>query len=284
MIGGGLRAEHFQAFRDRFGIEEVFEFYGASEFNTSFVNILNLNGTVGLSVPGWALVRFDPETGAPVRNSRGRLIRVGRREPGLLVSRVTPRFTFDGYTDPKESEGKRLRDAFRKGDVWVSSGDIMRRVGLGHLRFVDRVGDTFRWKGENVATLEVERALGREPWIRETCVVGVRVPGHGGRAGLAVIVPTEEAWSSAEPPWAARALVRRLDARLPPFAVPVFLRIERGLERTSTLKNRRAAMREQALDRAGKGDRRWVRTAGAPAYEPLSADLLAAIEAGKRRL
>jgi acyl-CoA synthetase (AMP-forming)/AMP-acid ligase II len=273
-LGNGLRPAIWGAFKERFGIEQVFELYAASEMNISFINLLNLEETVGLCPAKWALVQYDPETGEPKRDPKGRLTEVPRGAPGLLVAEVTARYPYEGYSDPEASEGKLIRDAFKKGDVWFVSGDLLRDVGFGHLAFVDRLGDTFRWKGENVSTLEVERALLRVPGVREAVVYGVTVPGHPGRAGMAALV--------VGPGFDPVACAAALRAELPSYAVPVFLRAVPALHTTSTFKHQKTALRDEGFDPAHVPGDLWVLSAGT--YERLDAAAHGRLLAGALRI
>ncbi|MDQ2637879.1 MAG: long-chain-acyl-CoA synthetase, partial [Actinomycetota bacterium] len=156
ICGNGLRPAIWDDFTQRFGIKRVCEFYAASEGNTAFVNVLNIDKTTGICPSPIVFVEYDEASGDPVRDKNGRVRKVKNGEPGLLLSKVSNFQPFDGYTDDKESEKKLVRDAFKDGDVWFNTGDLMRSQGFGHAAFTDRLGDTFRWKGENVATTEVE--------------------------------------------------------------------------------------------------------------------------------
>ena len=160
IAGNGLRPEIWDEFTARFNIGRVCEFYAASEGNTAFINVFNVPKSAGCSPLPLAYVQYDTDTGEPLRGADGRVQRVPAGEPGLLLSPVTRLQPFDGYTDPSASEKKLVRNAFRDGDCWFNTGDVMSPQGMGHAAFVDRLGDTFRWKGENVATTQVERALG----------------------------------------------------------------------------------------------------------------------------
>lgn len=159
ICGNGLRPEIWDEFTTRFGVARVCEFYAASEGNSAFINIFNVPRTAGVSPMPLAFVEYDLDTGDPLRDASGRVRRVPDGEPGLLLSRVNRLQPFDGYTDPVASEKKLVRNAFRDGDCWFNTGDVMSPQGMGHAAFVDRLGDTFRWKGENVATTQVEAAL-----------------------------------------------------------------------------------------------------------------------------
>ncbi len=183
IAGNGLRPEIWDEFTRRFNIGRVAEFYAASEGNTAFINIFNIPKTTGISPMPLAYVEYDAETGEPARDENGRVRKVAPGEPGLLISPVNKLSPFDGYTDKEASEKKLVRNAFKEGDVWFNTGDVMNPQGMRHAAFADRLGDTFRWKGENVATTQVEAALGQDKNVEESTVFGVEVPDTGGRAG-----------------------------------------------------------------------------------------------------
>jgi len=241
IAGNGLRPEIWDEFTGRFGIKRVCEFYAASEGNTAFINIFNIPRSTGISpMPALAYVEYDTETGEPKRDASGRLRKVPAGEPGLLISPVNRLSPFDGYTDPKASEKKLIRDAFKDGDVWFNTGDVMKPQGFGHAAFGDRLGDTFRWKGENVATTEVEAALAADPQVEESTVFGVEIPNTGGRAGMAAVkIRDGDEFDGIE-------LAETLYDRLPSYAIPLFIRIVDGLEATSTFKSRKVDLRDEA--------------------------------------
>jgi len=239
VAGNGLRPEIWDEFTGRFGIDRVCEFYSASEANTAFINIFNVPKTTGVSFLPLAYVEYDADTGEPTRDESGRVRKVPAGEPGLLISPVNRLSPFDGYTDKKASEKKLIRDAFKEGDVWFNTGDVMNPQGLGHASFADRLGDTFRWKGENVATTEVEAALTADPQIEECTVFGVEVPRTGGRAGMAAVKIRDGAeFDGVE-------LAETLYDKLPVYAVPLFVRVVEELEQTTTFKSRKVDLREQ---------------------------------------
>ncbi|WP_428266817.1 long-chain-acyl-CoA synthetase [Haliangium sp.] len=273
ILGVGLRPELWLAFKRRFGIREIYEIYASSEMNTSFLNVMNLDRTVGFSPGRWAIVAFDVDAGEPVRDRRGRLVRVRKGEVGLLITKVSKRFSFDGYTDRRASEHKLLRDVFRAGDQWFDSGDLMRDIGYGHLQFVDRVGDTFRWKSENVATSEVEQVLAGFEGVADCTVYGVEVPGMPGRAGMAAVVPSDPSKTLD-----AAALLAHLERELPGYAVPVFLRIAAELERTGTFKHRKLALREAGYDPGKTNDPLFVHLPGNDAYTRVTSAIYAQIQ------
>lgn len=274
VIGNGLRPELWDVFKQRFGIEHVAEFYGASECNLLFTNGFNAPRTAGFTPLSYAVVKMDHDTQRPLRNAQGRLVKAKRGEEGLLLAKVTPRAPFDGYTDQKSSEAKLLRDAFSKGDCWFDTGDLVREQGFRHVAFVDRLGDTFRWKGENVATAEVEAALLEVPFIEHATVYGVAVPGYDGRAGMAAV--TLKGALDGE------VLVSLLQARLPEYAIPLFLRLREVLETTDTFKFRKVELRDEGINPMRVHEPLLVRQGGT--YVPLDANRAADITEGRVRL
>ena len=178
IVGNGLRTDIWAEFQERFGIARIAEFYGASECNIAFINAYNISETAGTCPLPHKVVAYDPETGGAVRDGNGRLRQVKVGEAGLLLAKVTKAQPFDGYTDDDATEKKLLRDGFKDGDCWFITGDLVRRQGLNHVAFVDRLGDTFRWKGENVATTEVEAEV--LPQDKAAVVQRLRAEGREG--------------------------------------------------------------------------------------------------------
>ncbi|WP_297592344.1 long-chain-acyl-CoA synthetase FadD6 [Mycobacterium sp.] len=241
VIGGnGLRPEIWDEFTTRFGIPRVCEFYASSEGNTAFINIFNVPRTTGIFPMPVAYVEYDPDTGQPLRDDSGRVRRVPAGQPGLLLSPVNRLQPFDGYTDQESTEKKLVRNAFREGDCWFNSGDVMSPQGLGHAAFVDRLGDTFRWKGENVATTQVEAALASDESVEDCTVFGVEVPRTGGRAGMAAVKLRDGA------EFDGQSLARAVYEQLPGYALPLFVRVVESIEQTTTFKSRKVELREQA--------------------------------------
>ncbi|MCV7055730.1 long-chain-acyl-CoA synthetase FadD6 [Mycolicibacterium gilvum] len=248
ICGNGLRPAIWDDFTKRFGIDRVCEFYSASESNTAFVNFFNLDKTTGICPSPIAFVEYD-ESGDPLRDENGRVKKVKKGEPGLLLSKVSNFQPFDGYTDKKESEKKLVRDAFKDGDVWFNTGDLMRSQGFGHAAFTDRLGDTFRWKGENVATTEVEAAVSTDPQVEEATVFGVEVPDTGGRAGMVAIQLKDGK------EFDGKALAKAAFDKLPGYAVPLFVRIVEELAHTSTFKSQKGDLRKEGYGgSSGEGD------------------------------
>ena len=248
IAGNGLRPAIWDDFTERFGIQRVCEFYGASEGNTAFVNVLNVDKTTGICPTPVAFVEYD-ESGDPVRDKEGRVRKVAKGEPGLLLSKVSNFQPFDGYTDKKATEKKLVRDAFKEGDVWFNTGDLMRSQGFGHAAFTDRLGDTFRWKGENVATTEVEAAVSTDSQVEEATVFGVEVPDTGGKAGM-VAIQLKDGQE-----FDGKALADAAYSKLPGYAVPLFVRIVKELAHTSTFKSQKGDLRKEGFGgSSGEGD------------------------------
>lgn len=277
ITGNGLRPEIWQQFQDRFGIERIYEFYGASESNIGFINAFGVSETAGFSPLPFAIVEFDADTDEPVRNAKGHLVKVRKGGVGLLISEVSERRPFDGYTDPAAGEKKLMRNVFKKGDCYFNTGDLVRDQGLRHIQFVDRVGDTFRWKGENVATTEIEGAIARFDSIEHGAVYGVGVPNCEGRAGMAAITLKTGARLD------GRALAAHLTALLPAYAVPLFVRVQPAQETTGTFKYRKVELKQEGFDSTRIADPLFVLIDRARGYEPLTADVHARIQQGDIR-
>jgi len=275
IIGNGLRPEIWAEFQSRFNIANVSEFYGASESNLAFVNGFNVQRTAGFCPMPFAVVQFDADTETPIRDVEGYMISVPVGGIGLLITEVTERTPFDGYTDPKASEAKLLRDVFVSGDCWFNTGDLVRDQGYRHIQFVDRVGDTFRWKGENVATTEVEAAFAGIEGVEQAVVYGVQIPGTDGRAGMAALTLAGE--------FDGAAVARQLETRLPAYAVPLFIRLKADQETTATFKYRKVDLKRQSFDPAQVHDPLYVRMAPGQPYVPLTAERHAAIGRGEWR-
>lgn len=281
IAGNGLRPAIWDEFTNRFGIDRVCEFYAASEGNTAFVNVLNIDKTTGICPTPVAFVEYN-ESGEPVRDKNGRVRKVKNGEPGLLLSKVSSFQPFDGYTDKKASEKKLVRDAFKEGDVWFNTGDLMRSQGFGHAAFTDRLGDTFRWKGENVATTEVEAAVSRDPQVQECTVYGVEVPGTGGRAGMVAIQlkDGEE--------FEGKALANAVYDKLPAYAIPLFVRVVEELAHTSTMKSQKGDLRKQGYGGVeGDGEAKvedpiYVLSGKGEGYVPFYAEYPDDVAAGKK--
>jgi acyl-CoA synthetase (AMP-forming)/AMP-acid ligase II len=277
IIGNGLRPDIWEAFQQRFAIQHIAEFYAASECNLAFVNALNMSGSAGMCPLSFAIVGFDVGTEQPMRDPGDGLMRkVDKGGVGLLITEITDRAPLDGYTDAKATEAKVFRNVFKAGDAWFNTGDLVRDQGFGHIQFIDRVGDTFRWKGENVATTEVEAALCQQAGIQEAVVYGVQVPGADGRAGMAAIQLAEGVNTIDGP-----ALMTGLREALPRYAIPLFLRLRDAHEVTATFKHRKVELKREGFDPAQVSEALWVLTP--EGYTPLTPSHLQAIRAGQFR-
>ena len=274
VIGNGLRPDIWDEFKHRFGIDRICEFYGASEGNLVFVNGFNMDRTAGFCPLPFAVVEYDPETEEPVTDEKGRMKEVAKGETGLLLNKVTDFAPFEGYTDPEASEKKLFRGVFKADDCYFNTGDLVRRQGMRHIAFVDRLGDTFRWKGENVATTQVENALNAFPEIEESVVYGVEVPHADGRAGMAAITPVNKL---ADIDWGA--LVAHLRNELPAYAVPVFIRLRPEQEITGTMKYRKVDLKKQGYSPEGD-EPVFMLAARGERYEPIDDDTRAALADG----
>ena len=277
--GNGMQAEVWTRFTERFGIPRVLEYYAATEGSVSLYNSEQRPGAIGRIPPylahrfPLALIRCDPDTGAALRDAEGRCIRCLPDEVGEAIGPVPENGL---YTDAQASAAKVLRDVFAPGDAWFRSGDLMRRDRAGYFTFVDRMGDTFRWKGENVATREVADALGAYPGIGDVVVYGVAVPGTEGRAGMAALV--------VDPSFRADALHAHLAARLADYAIPVFLRLRPVLAATGTFKPLRSALLREGFDPRVTTDRLFVLDRTRSDYVPLDGALFARVIDGAVRL
>jgi fatty-acyl-CoA synthase len=275
IAGNGLRPEIWDEFTKRFGIARVCEFYASSEGNTAFINFFNVPRTTGISPLPLAYVEYDPDTGAPVRDENGRVRRVPPGKPGLLISPVNRLQPFDGYTDRESTEKKLVRNAFREGDCWFNSGDVMSPQGMGHAAFVDRLGDTFRWKGENVATTQVEAAVASDGSVEQCTVFGVEVPDTGGRAGMAAVQLRDGA------EFDGHSLARAVYSELPSYALPLFVRVVESIAQTTTFKSRKVELRDEGYGPEVK-DPLYVLAGRDEGYVPYYDEYPEEVASGKR--
>ena len=286
VVGNGLRADVWTRFQRRFDIPRILEFYAATESNFSLYNVEGEPGAIG-RVPAFlahrlqiALVAIDEATRAPARGTDGFCIRLGVGEPGEAVARIEAResssASFDGYVSPEDSDRKVLRDVFEPGDAWMRSGDLMRKDARGYFYFSDRLGDSFRWKGENVSSFEVAQVLAACPGVRDANVYGVEVPGFDGRAGMAALAVGDD--------FDLDRLRQSVDAALPSYARPLFLRLCETLETTETFKHKKQALAAQGFEAEGIGGALYFARPGVSSYVPLDAAMRRRICAGEFRL
>lgn len=241
ITGNGLRPELWEPFKSRFNIPEVREFYGSSEGNLACYNLFNQDQTMGMVLGSYAVVKIDTESEEPIRDSQGFMVKSPRGEPGLLLGRITKVTPFDGYTDPGKNESKIFHDVFKPGDAWFNTGDLVKDQGYRHLQFVDRLGDTFRWKGENVSTGEVEMIVNQFSDISESIAYGVEIPDTNGRAGMVAVVLKEGVATLDH-----EKLYAYLKKELPAYAVPVFIRTLNSVNATGTFKYQRTHLKQQS--------------------------------------
>jgi fatty-acyl-CoA synthase len=284
--GNGLRGDVWGAFQGRFAIPRILEFYASTEGNFSLYNVEGEPGAIG-RIPSFlahrfpaALVKFDVETGLPIRDGHGHCIRCDRGEAGEAIGRIGEAECgggrFEGYTTDGDSERKILRDVFAPGDAWFRTGDLMLQDVKGFFRFVDRIGDTFRWKGENVAASEVADILAACPGVIDATVYGVSVPNHDGRAGMAALV-TEHGFDLA-------VLHRHLVERLPAYARPLFLRLRTALDLTGTFKQAKQPLIAEGFDPSLVSDPLYVADPAAGRYVALDTDIFSRMTRGAFRL
>lgn len=279
MIGNGLRPGAWAEFKSRFAVEHICELYAASDGNIGFTNVLNFDNTIGFSLMAWELVAYDHDTGEPLRSTDGFMRKVDKGEEGLLLARIDEKAPLDGYTDPQKTARVVLQDVFNKGDRYFNTGDLLRNIGFGHAQFVDRLGDTYRWKGENVSTTEVENLLLQHPYISEAVAYGVAIHNTNGRAGMAAITPAE---SLATLDFAELLAFTR--ERLPSYAVPLFLRVKVKMQTTGTFKYQKTRLKNEGFDPGQTGgDPIYAWLPGTQTYSRVTEQVLAEILNGKHR-
>lgn len=278
IVGNGMRASIWDDFKKRFDIPKIMEFYASSEGNIGFTNVLNFDRTVGFSPYPYAIVEYDKENDKALTDEKGKLRKVKRGGVGLLIGEITKKSPFHGYTDAEKSEKCIMRNVFKEGDAWFNTGDLMRDIGFRHAQFVDRMGDTFRWKGENVSTTEVEMLIDAVDNVSETVVYGVEIPNTNGRAGMASIrldCQLEEFDFS--------KLLDDLKKDMPNYAIPLFLRISKGVEMTGTFKHKKVPLKEEGFCLKKVAEPLYVKLPNANEYIPLTQTLQQEIEQGAHR-
>lgn len=288
-FGNGLRPDIFEAFRDRFGLKHIIEFYAATEGNVTLFNFDSKPGAVG-RLPKWMelrfvvkIVRFSVETQEPLRDPAGYCIECGPDEIGEAIGQILedptkPAARFDGYADETASEKKIIRNVFAPGDAWFRSGDLMRKDRQGYFYFIDRVGDTFRWKGENVSTTEVAESISGYPGIREATIYGVKVGSMDGRAGMAALVVDNLS------DFDFRGFSAYTAAHLPEYARPRFLRFQDHLEMTSTFKTRKLELIDEGFDPVRVRDPLFFNDPRSNAFVPVDEIIFQDLQADRIRL
>ncbi len=276
IVGNGLRPDIWLEFKKRFNIQEIREFYGATEdFVPNFANIHNLDKTCGVCLTPCAIVKYDIEADEPVRNERGRMKKVKTGEIGLLLGQITDPDNFYMYKDEKATEKKVFRDVFRKGDMYINTGDLLRNIGYGHVQFVDRLGDTFRWKGENVSTEEVEFVINTFEQIDMCSVYGVLIPHTEGRAGMASV------HKSIADEFDFEGFLNILQKYLPHYAIPKFIRIIDKFSFTATHKIQKVNLKKEGYNINELNDPIFVLLPGSSEYILLTEEIYQGISEGK---
>lgn len=283
-MGNGIRPDTWSDFLDRFGDIRICECYGATEGSIGFVNYIGKIGAIGKEhflhkmAYSYALIRYDTEKEEPVRNSKGFCIEVPRGETGLLVAKIGANAPFHGYAKNKQqTEKKKLYDVFVKGDSYFNSGDLLRMDSEGFVYFQDRIGDTYRWKGENVATTEVSDHLIMMDSIEEANVYGVKVPGHEGRIGMAALKLKENM------DFDGKAIFQHVKSYLPSYARPRFIRIQDDLMVTGTFKQMKTKLAEEGFNPAVIRDTLFF-LEDSKGYVPMTQEIFNSITEGRLRL
>lgn len=261
ICGNGLRSEIWKEFKERFGIREVYEHYGATEMTNIFCNYFNLDCTIGFNWEPYAIVKYDVKNGIPIRNEKGFFERVEEGQAGLLIVKIRSQYIFAGYTDKEASAKKIFKNPFGNGESWINTGDLLRNIGYFHAQFVDRLGDTFRWKGENVSTSEVEDVISSFKGIKHVSVYGVEISGTEGRAGMSSIITKQN-----DTEFDFNNFLNMLKRNLPPYAIPKFIRFLSELSTTGTYKIQKSEMKDVGYDIRKINDQIYVLLPGSSEY------------------
>jgi fatty-acyl-CoA synthase len=285
--GNGLTAEVWERFKQRFQIPRILEFYAATEGTFSLYNCEGKPGSVG-RIPSYlahrfpmALVKFDNQRALPKRDENGFCLRCSPGEVGEAIGRITENRSigtgrFEGYSDPVASEEKLLRNVFVNGDAWFRTGDLMRRDKQGYFYFIDRVGDTFRWKGENVSTTELADIICRCPGVTQAVVYGVTIPGAEGRVGMVTVVP--------DTGFDVAAFRGYLVEHLPQYARPVFLRISTRLQVSGTFKLQKQKLALEGYDPSVTAEAIYFDDASIEAFVRIDSELYERLRSGQLRI
>ena len=273
IIGNGLRNEMWRDFKKRFGIKEIYEFYGATEKNApNIANRFNLNCTVGFTLKPYAIVKYDLDTNEPIRGENGYMIKAKEGEAGLLIAQIETDNLYI-YTDKKADEKKLLRNVFEDGDIYFNTGDLLKEIGkfkkiYNFNQFVDRIGDTFRWKGENVSTEEVESVINEFDQVEMCCVYGVKIPQTEGRAGMVSIISNSQSKD-----FDFAGFYSMIQENLPEYAVPKFIRFTPNLSTTATLKIKKGNLKKEAFNLEEIEDSIYILLPNSSGYKLLTKEI-----------
>ncbi len=291
IVGNGMRPGIWMEFKQRFDVERVGEFYASSEGNLAFFNLFNLDCTMGFTVNPYAIVEYDKENETPLFDKKGFMKKVKKGGTGLLLGEINEQFPFDGYTEKEKTEKSIVRNVLKKGDAYFNTGDLVHYMGFNHTQFVDRLGDTFRWKSENVSTTEVEGIInkykgmvegivhGVDSNIAESIVYGVEIPNTSGRAGMAKLILSDPGNSID-----FAAFYEFLKKELPAFAIPLFLRIASGTETTSTMKYLKSNLKNEGYDCEKTKESLYFLMPDTKTYTLITPEIRDNISEGKYRL
>ena len=277
IIGNGLRNEMWRDFKKRFGIKEIYEFYGATEKNApNIANRFNLNCTVGFTLKPYAIVKYDLDTNEPIRGENDYMIKAKEGEAGLLIAQIETDNLYI-YTDKKADEKKLLRNVFEDGDIYFNTGDLLKEIGkfkkiYNFNQFVDRIGDTFRWKGENVSTEEVESVINEFDQVEMCCVYGVKIPHTEGRAGMVAIISNSQSKD-----FDFAGFYSMIQENLPEYAVPKFIRFTPNLSTTATLKIKKGNLKKEAFNLEEIEDSIYILLPNSSGYRLLTKEIYSGI-------
>ena len=271
--GNGLRPDIWEKFQARFNIPKIRELYGATEGVGALVNTHGRPGMVGRYMRGSLVVKCDLESGEPIRNSKGYCESVEIGETGLFISKLSKLATFEGYLDKQASNKKIMTDVMQDGDTWFNSGDLLTRHENNWLSFADRVGDTYRWKSENVSTMEVAAIINKYPEVLDTNVYGVEVESADGRAGMALMNISED--------FDFEVFSEHVEKNLNTFQRPCFIRIAEVMKTTGTFKHQKEDLKKQGFDPSVIEDKLYFYQKGR--YVEIDDSLYQRIQSGEER-
>ncbi len=274
IVGNGLRNEMWRDFKKRFGIKQIFEFYGATEKNSpNLANRFNLNCTVGFTLNPYAIVKYDLDTNEPIRDENGYMIRVKEGKAGLLIAQIITD-DFYIYTNKNANEKKIFRNVFEDGDIFFNTGDLIKEIRnfkkiYKHAQFVDRIGDTFRWKGENVSTEEVEAVINDFDQVEMSCVYGVLIPNTEGRAGMVSLITNSKSIND----FNFSRFYSMLQECLPEYAIPKFIRFTPKLITTATLKIQKGNLKKESFNLEKIEDSLYILLPNSSGYELMTKEI-----------
>ncbi len=275
IVGNGLRPDIWKAFKQRFNIPEVYELYGASDGIVSYTNVFNLDCTVGLCRSEYAIVKYDIDKEEPYRNADGFMEKVKTGEAGLLLGQINKITPFPGYVNKQKNKEKIYRNVLLPRDQWFNTGDMVRDLGFDHAQFVDRLGDTFRWKGENVSTAELEAILNKFLVVNHSAVYGVALPKIDGKAGMATInspISIDQ--------FDFQAFTQKIKTALPSYAVPIFIRFVSDFEKTATHKIKKSVLKKEGFSIHTEEAPNYVLLPKAATYTKLTNEIAQQIKEG----